>query len=133
MVSFIGSTKDKEISSLTEISDSNMVKPTLKPTEKPMVEPSETPIVQPSVTQTAESTATPTIVTDKSNALKTWTGDYVYNEYCPPDENMIYSLSIYEEDENYYAEITIYGFQTNQLIRAKVIGDDKSINILFDK
>lgn len=70
---------------------------------------------------------------ESSSDLKSWISNYSYYEYYPPDENMIYSLSIYQEGVNYYADILIDGFQTNHHIKAKVTGDDYLISIVFDK
>ena len=57
----------------------------------------------------------------------------VFSEYAPPDENMGYEVSIYNEDSNYNAQINIDGFQTITRLQAKVIGDENSIKLVFEK
>lgn len=44
---------------------------------------------------------------------------------------MFYSLSIYKENDYYYSELYIFGFQTNQHILAKVTGNQDFINLRF--
>ena len=68
-----------------------------------------------------------------TSALESWIGDYTFSEFAPPDQNMFYRFSIYKENDNYYAEISVDGFQTVERLHAKVIGDEKSIKLVFDK
>lgn len=65
-------------------------------------------------------------------SLETWTGDYTFEEYALPDQNMFYSISVYKENASYYAEINIDGFQTMERLKAKVVGNETSIDLLFD-
>ncbi len=66
------------------------------------------------------------------DSLESWVGDYSYTEYAPPDQNMFYSLIIYEENHDYYADIYIDGFQTAKRLRAKVAGNGLSVDLIFD-
>lgn len=95
----------------------------------------EEPRISPTVKPTAEATITTSDKKEVNNSfdLQSWIGDYSYSEYSPPDENMFYSISIYRENEDYYADITIDGFQTMNHLRTKVIGDEKYIDFVFDK
>ncbi len=67
------------------------------------------------------------------SSLESWVGNYTFSEFVPPDENMFYSVSLYKENNNYYANISIDGFQTLIRLKAKVNGDANSINLVFDK
>lgn len=71
--------------------------------------------------------------TQVSSSLDSWLGDYTFSEYCPPDQNMFYSISVHKNKENYYAEIVIFGFQTNIHVLAKVTGDANEIKFTFEK
>ncbi len=68
-----------------------------------------------------------------STSLESWVGDYTFSEFIPPDENMFYSVSIYRENNSYYAKINIDGYQTLKRLQAKVNGDTNSIKLIFDK
>lgn len=65
--------------------------------------------------------------------LDTWTGDYEYSEYVPPDINKGYSISVTKENDAYFAVINVDGFQTMERLRAKVTGDEKVIELKFEK
>ena len=67
-----------------------------------------------------------------TSSLETWVGDYTFSEYAPPDQNMLYSISIYNEENAYYADIYIDGFQTMERLRAKVIDDKNSVKLVFE-
>ncbi|HEY9062691.1 MAG TPA: DUF5991 domain-containing protein [Pseudobacteroides sp.] len=67
------------------------------------------------------------------SSLETWVGGYSFSEFVPPDQNMIYGISIFKEEGNYYADISIDGFQTIERLRAKVDGNKNSIKLRFDK
>jgi len=68
-----------------------------------------------------------------SQPLEFWIGDYTFSEFAPQNQNMFYRFTIYKDDGNYYAEISIDGFQTVARLKAKVAGDEKYITLLFDK
>lgn len=72
---------------------------------------------------------------DKNSSinLESWIGDYKFSEFAPPDENMFYSISIYKANNEYYAKISIDGFQTIKRMQAKISGDQNSIELIFDK
>jgi hypothetical protein len=65
--------------------------------------------------------------------MESWIGDYSFSEYAPQDKNMFYSVSIYEKDGDYYADINILGFQTSKNLQAKVSGNENSIKLSFYK
>lgn len=65
--------------------------------------------------------------------LESWIGSFVFTEYAPPDQNMFYSLSISKEGTDYYATISIDGFQTLVRLRGKVVGDANWIQVRFDQ
>ncbi|WP_373000353.1 DUF5991 domain-containing protein [Lutispora sp.] len=72
--------------------------------------------------------------TEKDSAtLESWVGNYIFSEYAPPDQNMFYTISIYKENNEYYAEINIDGFQTIARLMTKVSGNEKSIKLIFEK
>ena len=60
-----------------------------------------------------------------------WVGDYEFSEHCDPDQNLFYSISINKENGEYYAEFNIDGFQTLARLKAKVIGNENSIDFIF--
>lgn len=68
-----------------------------------------------------------------SKDLSSWVGKYTFYEYAPPDQNMWYEISIYTENGNYYATVTIDGFQTNQRYKAEISGDEKAIDLVFSE
>jgi hypothetical protein len=68
-----------------------------------------------------------------SLSLDSWVGVYLFSEFAPPDENMFYEISIYKEKSEYFADISIDGFQTFERLQAKVSGDKNSIRLLFCK
>ncbi|RCX17265.1 hypothetical protein DFR58_108160 [Anaerobacterium chartisolvens] len=65
--------------------------------------------------------------------LKSWAGNYVFSEFAPPNQNMFYRFSVYEENGEYYADINIDGFQTIIRLKAKVLGDEEAIKLAFYK
>ena len=64
-------------------------------------------------------------------SLIDWIGNYEFYEYYLPNINMEYSIYIYQNGNEYLADINIEGFQTNQKIRADVIGNSESIDLVF--
>ena len=67
------------------------------------------------------------------NGLRTWIGEYSFDEFIPPNINMVYNINIYEENNSYLANIDIDGFQTITRIKANVLGNQRSINIVFQE
>jgi len=70
---------------------------------------------------------------EKGNSLESWVGNYSFSEYAPPNQNMFYSISIFEENNKYLANISVNGFQTMERIQAEVTGDEDSIELIFSK
>ncbi len=67
------------------------------------------------------------------STLQSWIGNYTFSEYASPDQNMFYTISIFKDLNDYYAKISIDGFQTILRLQAKVIGDEKSIKLVFNE
>ena len=67
--------------------------------------------------------------------LEQWVGKYSFWEYVPPDigspKMMDYLIDIYNENGDYYANITIDGWQTMDRWKAQVAGDSKFIELSF--
>lgn len=57
-------------------------------------------------------------------------GNYTFSEYLPPNQNMVYSITIYE-DEGLYANISIDGFHTLKRLNAKVWNHRNEIMLVF--
>lgn len=68
-----------------------------------------------------------------SETLESWVGNYLFSEYAPPNQNLFYEISIYKEEDDYFAKISIDGFQTMKRLKTKVSGDENTIKLLFDK
>ncbi|MFW6016143.1 MAG: DUF5991 domain-containing protein [bacterium] len=73
------------------------------------------------------------VTDEETDALESWVGEYEFSEFAPPDQNKFYEISLYKENSNYYADISIDGFQTIIRLQTKVIGDENSINLVFEK
>jgi len=73
-----------------------------------------------------------TVKRDIDAELQTWEGTLKYSEFVPPDQNMFYTIRIHKENNEYYGDISINGFQTKQRIRTKVVGDKAAINLVFE-
>ena len=64
--------------------------------------------------------------------LDSWIGNYDFYEFSEPNMNMVYHIEIYKHMEKYFASINIDGFQTMGRIKADVIGNTKSIKLIFN-
>jgi hypothetical protein len=64
--------------------------------------------------------------------ISSWIGHYEYFEHTPPDINMHYKISIYQEQGGCYARIDIDGFQTSMKMKALISGNRDKIDIIFD-
>ncbi|MCL2638148.1 MAG: DUF5991 domain-containing protein [Oscillospiraceae bacterium] len=67
--------------------------------------------------------------------LDSWLGSYSLTEFIEGIGSpimMSYEITIYEEDEKYFADIIINGFQTMSRIKATVDGNEESIDLIFD-
>jgi hypothetical protein len=67
------------------------------------------------------------------NNLDQWIGEYIFTESSPPEKVLSYGLNIYKENEVYYGEIYIDGFQTMTRIRTIISGDENSIDLIFEE
>lgn len=65
--------------------------------------------------------------------LDEWIGNYSFYEYCPPNQNMVYQISIYRQYDLYLAKIEIDGFQTLTRKLTRVVGDENHIDLVFEK
>ena len=65
--------------------------------------------------------------------LESWVGEYSFSESSPPDQNIEYFISINQDNNQYYAQINIDGFQTMQRLKARVLGDENYIQLIFEK
>lgn len=63
--------------------------------------------------------------------IESWVGNYTYSEFIEPDQNMFYSIVIFNENDAYCAEISIDGFQRLERLNAIVQGDGNSIELVF--
>lgn len=57
-------------------------------------------------------------------------GNYTFYEYLPPNQNMAYTITIYEDD-GLYAKISIDGFHTLKRLNAKVWNHGNEIMFVF--
>jgi len=67
---------------------------------------------------------------NENNASDSWIGSYTFYEYLPPNQNMEYSIHIYE-DEGLYAQIKIDGFHTLKRLKAKVWSNGNETMFFF--
>ena len=74
---------------------------------------------------------------DKQDDMEQWLGKYVYSESCSEQNGpfmvMQYTIQIYKQKGEYYADIEIVGQTTLTYMRAKVYGDEEWISIIFDE
>jgi hypothetical protein len=87
----------------------------------------------PTPTPTSTPTRTPTPSPTPKAKLDSWIGDFKYSEFIPPDINRFYSVFVVKENDEYFADIALDGFQTMERLRAKVTGDEKAIEFKFEK
>lgn len=60
-------------------------------------------------------------------------GDYSFTEYSEPNQTWVYKLKIYNDNDKYYADVNVDGFQTMVRLRTEVIKDDSGLSFSFDK
>lgn len=65
------------------------------------------------------------------NILEKMSGTYKYSEFVPPNINYSYEINIYEEENNYLADLKIDGFQTYHEIKAQVIPCNNGCQLVF--
>lgn len=70
--------------------------------------------------------------TQDSVQLNEWLGNYEFDEFYPPNISMEYKINIYKNDEGYFASINIDGFQTTKRIKADILGNSESIDMIFE-
>lgn len=68
---------------------------------------------------------------ETSESLDSWLGDYIYNEFVPPNINQHYAMRIYKENNSYFADISVDGFQTAYSIKTKAVGDSNCIRFFY--
>jgi hypothetical protein len=73
-----------------------------------------------------------TVKRDIDAELQTWEGVLKYSEFASPDQNVIYTIEIHKENNEFYGDISIDGFQTKQRIRTKAVGDKTAIYLVFE-
>jgi len=101
--------------------------------------PSESPaqVSNTPAQSTAPAPTTPTMPSGvppsgAANELTSWVGEYSFFEYSPPNQNLGYNITIYEDSGAFYAKINIEGFQTLSNLIAIIQGDKNSITFVFD-
>ena len=68
---------------------------------------------------------------DETGKMDEWLGGYVFRDVL--DRRYTdYFLSIYEENNAYYATLTTYGYQTQTNLKAKLKVEGQSANLIFD-
>ena len=106
------------------------------PVETPCVS-TPAPTNSPELVAEMDALLDETTNTGKCVDLDSWVGIYYYVESFPhfeiPDYyfNTIYSVDIYNEGEKYFAEIYLGGWQADIKMRAKVEGNDETIDIIY--
>jgi hypothetical protein len=65
-----------------------------------------------------------------NNQSKSWTGNYSYEEFAPPNQFRHYTITIYE-DNGLYARIKLDGFQILERMTAKVWTHNDEIWLTF--
>ena len=68
---------------------------------------------------------------ETSESLDSWLGDYIYNEFVPPNINQHYAMRIYKENNSYFADISVDGFQAAYSIKTKAVGDSNCIRFFY--
>ncbi len=70
--------------------------------------------------------------------LNTWIGKYEFEEVSDihsdirPNPSWVYTISIYKENSDYYANIDVDGFQTIVRLKSRVKGDKDLISLVFE-
>ena len=68
---------------------------------------------------------------ETSESLDSWLGDYIYNEFVPPNINQHYAMQVYKENNSYFADISVDGFQAAYSIKTKAVGDSNCIRFFY--
>ena len=71
--------------------------------------------------------------------LVIWIGEYGLFESTPhvnpdaPDMFWVYTIDIFKESDDYFANVYVDGFQTMKRIKAKVLGNSENIDLIFEE
>lgn len=68
--------------------------------------------------------------------LKSWIGEYNFEQYSPPNISLRYTVTVCEEagSSSYYARVMVDGFQSMQRLKAKVVlKQETQIDIVFEE
>ena len=65
--------------------------------------------------------------------LEPWVGQYTFAEILQEAYVWDHNITIYKDDTEYYAEISVDGRQTQIRLLSKVVDDSTAIRFLFDK
>ena len=68
---------------------------------------------------------------ETSESLDSWLGDYIYNEFVPPNINQHYAMQVYKENGSYFADISVDGFQAAYSIKTKAVGNSNCIRFFY--
>ena len=111
------------------ISDSVKIQPAITATKEVGTQENN----KDSISDNSDEALSNSINTSASNKMDSWLGNYSFSEVVPPDQNMFYEISIGKEDNKYYAELSIDGFQTMQRLKANISGNENAIEMVFEK
>lgn len=68
---------------------------------------------------------------ETSESLDSWLGDYIYNEFVPPNINQHYTIRVYKENDSYFADISVDGFQADDSYKTKAVGNSNCIRFFY--
>lgn len=67
-----------------------------------------------------------------TDELEDWIGEYVFSEsFAESFENMFYDVIVYEENEQYYADLIITGSNTEINVKTQLYGDDQWVSLVL--
>lgn len=73
------------------------------------------------------------IETTREYELCSWIGEYRYYEFHEPNMHRGYDVSIYENNNVLYADVSVEGFQVFIITKAVVKGNENRIDIIFEE
>lgn len=68
---------------------------------------------------------------ETSESIDSWLGDYIYNEFVPPNINQHYTIRVYKENDSYFADISVDGFQADDSYKTKAVGNSNCIRFFY--
>ena len=68
---------------------------------------------------------------ETSESLDSWLGDYIYTEFVPPNINQHYTIRVYKENDSYFADISVDGFQADDSYKTKAVGNSNCIRFFY--